>query len=414
MINLKKFILHSVIYILYIFPCIISSTNFSSKEEYIKKENVKRSIEEINNLKYYNEKIDEISINNRKKRDMIILQYKWTSPIYYQIGYALKLWLIRKAINYLKKLTCLNFVYVTSSTNHISGIKFVTSFNCRAYLGRKFEKGWQEIGIGNECHNFGGIIRMVLRTLGIIYQHCRIDRDTFIKVFPENIAAGNVEDFQILLQANINQLFLPYEYGSLMHFGTLDGSKNRDYTLMPKDHLYESTVGQQEELTFNDIKTLNFHYCANKCKINITCSNHGYQDPNDCYKCICPDSFEGFKCERYKKLLGCGTSLWTVRKQPTFFKFYGKKNCMYHLKTNGLKKIKIVILKIKIKPLYSFKCSESNSLEIKYWKDKSVMGARFCHQKFPKIIKSHDNYAIIHYNSFCDTSYAQMYFIETF
>ncbi|CEF68244.1 Astacin-like metalloendopeptidase [Strongyloides ratti] len=149
-------------------------------------------------------------------------------------------------------------------------------------LKKQFEISWQELIIENECLCLGGITHMILRTLGIIYQHWWINRDTFKKLFPENIAVEYMEDFQILPKSKIIHLSLPYEYGSVMHFGMQTGSTNRGCTLMSKDHLYENTVGQQEVLTFNDIKTLNFYYCSNICKYTLICKNNGYQDPNDC------------------------------------------------------------------------------------------------------------------------------------
>ncbi|CEF61595.2 Astacin-like metalloendopeptidase, partial [Strongyloides ratti] len=277
MIYLKKLFLYSAFYILCVIPYIISSTNFSSNNEYINKGNIKRSIEEINNFKYDNKITNNLSTNNRKKREIIKSQYKWTSPIYYQVDVSLNYRFIKKAIRILETSTCFRFVYISLSKNHFSG--------------KKFEKGLQVIGIGNECLSLGGIIHMILRTLGIIYQHCRIDRDVFIKVFPENIAAEYMKDFQILPKSKIKHTPLPYEYGSVMHFGMQTGSKNRGYTLMPKDHLYENTVGQLDYPTFNDIKALNLHYCSKICKYTLICKNHGYQDPNDCGKCICIDGF---------------------------------------------------------------------------------------------------------------------------
>ncbi|CEG06164.1 Astacin-like metalloendopeptidase [Strongyloides ratti] len=416
MIYFKKFFLCPVIYILCVSPYIISLTNFISNEKIIEKINIKRSVEEINSFNYDNEIIDDISSHDRQKRNIKIKpsKHKWTLPIHFCITYPLNHWVIKRILKIVEKSTCIRFNNVYSLRSFNQGIQFISSSDCYSPIGRIFEKSWQNIGIGKKCNTTTGILRLILRTLGVIYEHNRIDRMFYVRVHPENMHLTDVTNFKISQTTAINNFHLPYEYGSLMHFGMFDYSKNGGKTISLKDHLYENTVGQEEELTFNDIKTLNLFYCSNICKFKIICKNHGYQDPYNCYQCICPNSFEGARCENYKSLRGCGTILWTVRKQPTFFKFYGKQNCIYHLKANRLRKIKITILKIKMKPSYSFKCLESNSLEIKYWKDKSVMGARFCHQKFPKIIKSHNNYVIIHYNSFYDTNYVQMYFKETF
>ncbi|CEF68250.1 Astacin-like metalloendopeptidase [Strongyloides ratti] len=416
MIYLKNFFPYSVIYILCIITYIINSTNFTSNEKIIEKRNVKRSIKEINSFKYDNEIIDDLSSYDRQKRNIKIKPSKlqWTLPIHFRTNSPLDRYMIKRILKIVEESTCIRFNNIYNYRTSAYGIQFISSSCCFSPLGKMFEKGWQNIGVGKECKTTTGILRLVLRSLGVIYEHNRIDRKFYVKVHPENIKLADKSYFKISKDTPINNFYLPYEYGSLMHFGMYDYSKNGGKTISLKDRLYENTVGQQEELTFNDIKTLNLHYCSNICRIKIICKNHGYQDPYNCKKCICPNSFEGARCEDYKSLQGCGTIFWKVRKQPTFFKFYGKKNCIYHLKTNRFKKIKIVILKIKTQSSYSLTCSVYNSLEVKYWKDKTVMGARFCQQRFPKYIISHNNYVILHFNICYDSSIVHLYFKEAF
>ncbi|CEF68251.2 Astacin-like metalloendopeptidase [Strongyloides ratti] len=416
MTNLKKFFLYSVIYILCVSSFIISSTNFSSNEKTIEKRNVKRSIKEINSLKYDSEIMDDLSSYDRQKRNIKIKprKYKWNLAIKYFIQYPLNRWLIKRVLKTIEQSTCLRFNIVNSLNSFAYGINFYSSCDCNSPLGRMFEKGWQNIGIGDQCYNHGGVLRLVLRTLGVIYEHNRIDRNFYVKVHPENMYPKDFTNFEISRTTAINNLHLPYEYGSLMHFGMYNFSKNGGKTLSLRDHHYEYTVGQQEVLTFNDIKTLNMYYCSNICKFKIICNNHGYQDPNDCNKCICIDGFDGNRCEYHKVLRGCTVPVLTVKREPRFLKFYGKENCFYHLKASRFKKIKIVILKIRMRSIYPLTCSVYNSFEVKYWKDKTIVGARFCQQRFPKYIISHNNYVILHYNSFEQASYVHMYFKGTF
>ncbi|CEF61594.2 Astacin-like metalloendopeptidase, partial [Strongyloides ratti] len=193
-------------------------------------------------------------------------------------------------------------------------IRFLRSIKCLASLGKIVDKGRLMIYVGKECENTLGIIR----SLGIIYEHCRINRNFFIKVYEENIAQSNKEDFQI---------FLPYEYKTLMHFVMYTGSKNTMITLIPKDLHYKYTVVQQESLTFNGVKTLNMHYCSEECHNSISCYNYGYQDPNHCYECICIYGFEGMHCEKYTKLTPwCGAKELFAKEKSLYFRMYGKKN----------------------------------------------------------------------------------------
>ncbi|CEG06161.1 Astacin-like metalloendopeptidase [Strongyloides ratti] len=413
MTYLKKLFLYSVFYILYIFPHIINSTNFSSNEEYIKKRNVKRSIEEINNFRYDNEKMDEISTNNRKKRDMKIPQYKWKSPIFYYADYRLNFKAVKQAISILEEFTCLKFPSPKNLFNVLPGIRFVRSRKCFASLGKNVEKGWYIIYVGKECDNTGGILRLILRSFGIIYEHCRMDRNYFISINEENIAESSKEDFKIFKETDIKQTFLPYEYGSLMHYGMYTGSKNKMKTLTPKDIHYKHTVGQQDFLTFNNVKALNMHYCSKICKKSIRCYNFGYQNPNNCDKCICIEGFDGTYCEGYARSLPwCGPKELYAKDRPIYFRIQGKKKCFYHITSPKNRQIEIVILKMRMEPTYTITCSIHRSLEIKFWLDKSVAGARFCFQKHSNIIKSQSNHVILHYRSNDHRSYVLLYFKE--
>ncbi|CEG06135.1 Astacin-like metalloendopeptidase [Strongyloides ratti] len=413
MINLKKLFLYLVIYILYIFPYIIYSTNFSSNDEYIKKRNIKRSIEETNNFKYDIRNIDEISTNNRKKRDMTIIQYKWTSPIFYYVNYRLNFNTVKKALNLLEEYTCLKFSNPKNLFQIPTGIRFLPSNKCSASLGKIVDKGWLMIYVGKECENTLGIIRLIIRSLGIIYEHCRMDRNFFIKVYEKNIAQSSKEDFQIFKETYIKQIFLPYEYGSLMHFGMYTGSKNKMITLTPKDIHYKHTVGQQDFLTFNNVKALNMHYCSKICKKSIRCYNFGYQNPNNCDKCICIEGFDGIYCESYAKSAAwCGPKELYAKDRPIYFRIQGKKKCFYHILSTRNRQIEIVILKMRMEPTHTQTCSIHRSLEIKFWLDKSVAGARFCFQKYSKIIKSQSNHVILYYRSNDHRSYVYLYFKE--
>ncbi|CEF68239.1 Astacin-like metalloendopeptidase [Strongyloides ratti] len=413
MIYLKKFFLCLVIYILCVSSYIISSTNFSSNEKIIEKRNVKRSIKEINNFKYDKEIIDNLSTNIRKKRNIIKSQFKWTSPIIYNVHFKLNYELIKTAITAIARFTCLRFLDRRHVCRSQTGINFIDSKKCFADLGKLSRKGWQNIYIGKECNTLGGVVRLILRTLGVIYEHNRVDRNLFIKVYEQNIDETSKKYFQKHLGPEIEHLFVSYNYGSLMHFGMYEYSKNGFKTLAPRDHFYVNTVGQQDSLTFSDAKNINLHYCFPKCYEPIVCENFGYQAPKSCDKCVCIPGYEGDRCEKYTQSLEmCGSEIMIAKDKPEYYRITGKKYCIYHLKSRSKKKIQLVILKISMDPNYSSTCSINNALEVKYWIDKTVSGARFCYQKFPKVIKSHDNYIILQYKSIDPRSYVYFYYKE--
>lgn len=59
------------------------------------------------------------------------------------------------------------------------------------------------------------------------------------------------------------------------------------------------TIGQRTGMSFLDMKHLNLLYCSDSCDgtEKPECRHDGYQDPNQCNKCKCPDGWTGTLCE---------------------------------------------------------------------------------------------------------------------
>uniref|UniRef100_A0A0N5C6X7 EGF-like domain-containing protein n=1 Tax=Strongyloides papillosus TaxID=174720 RepID=A0A0N5C6X7_STREA len=197
-----------------------------------------------------------------------------------------------------------------------------------------------------------------------------------------------------------NTYFLNFDYGSIMHYGSYSYSINNRKTFITTDPNYDRTIGQSEKLSFIDIKTLNYHYCSDVCQNSIECSNQGYQNPQACEQCICPEGFAGSFCQEIaKQRRGCRKPLITVANKTTRINFKGKKKCFIHLKTVPGRQIVIKLASINMFPHGGTKCFFKDSLEINYQVDKSVTGALFCGNDGSKLIISFDEYVIIYYRS---------------
>ncbi|KAK6011201.1 hypothetical protein OSTOST_23725, partial [Ostertagia ostertagi] len=61
---------------------------------------------------------------------------------------------------------------------------------------------------------------------------------------------------------------------------------------------YQKTIGQRDQLSFNDIRLMNKIYCSNVCSRKLPCQRGGYTDPRRCDRCRCPDGFTGQFCEQ--------------------------------------------------------------------------------------------------------------------
>ena len=42
---------------------------------------------------------------------------------------------------------------------------------------------------------------------------------------------------------------------------------------------YQKTIGQRDQLSFNDIQLMNKIYCSDVCRTNLPCQRGGYTDP---------------------------------------------------------------------------------------------------------------------------------------
>lgn len=56
---------------------------------------------------------------------------------------------------------------------------------------------------------------------------------------------------------------------------------------------YQKTIGQRDQLSFNDIRLMNVIYCSDSCTQKLPCQRGGYTDPRRCGRCRCPDGFTG-------------------------------------------------------------------------------------------------------------------------
>uniref|UniRef100_A0A0K0F3S2 Zinc metalloproteinase n=1 Tax=Strongyloides venezuelensis TaxID=75913 RepID=A0A0K0F3S2_STRVS len=353
---------------------------------------------------YYNvsssKDINESVRSKRKVKGHVC--FRWNLPINVYIDSKLGFKIVYKALQEIKETTCIRFNHITRLLNGVDGIYYKYSNECGSAVGKRFNHKWQEIYISPECNTVGSIQHETLHALGIEHEHSRIDRDKYLYFFPRNMNRRFEEDFERVHCDDSETYGLPYDYGSIMHYRAVSFTRNEKLTIIPRHTLYSKTIGQEQTLSFLDIQTLNAHYCSRSCKFKISCSNFGYQNPNDCRRCICVEGFTGYNCAEYAKSnLFCGANRLLAENSIKTLKQYGKKNCVYHIFAAKGRKIQIEIVKSEIYPLkrQRFECSPTNTLEVKYWADKRVTGARFCGKDTYVNFVSYNNHVIVYYRS---------------
>ena len=61
-------------------------------------------------------------------------------------------------------------------------------FSCLSVIGK--QAGRQGVYLGPGCENKGTILHELLHLLGFFHEHNRADRDTYLRIYEQNIADG--------------------------------------------------------------------------------------------------------------------------------------------------------------------------------------------------------------------------------
>ncbi|CEF70635.1 Astacin-like metalloendopeptidase [Strongyloides ratti] len=398
-----------------VFLFIILLNNYFTIEDYITKKNFKRSVDQINNFVLNFPEISGSKINIRKKRKIITTtNSKWPLPIFYYFESPVDSDAVKNVVQLIERVTCIKFRKRRSFPFFLPGIHFKYTGKCSSAIGNIHRNVWQDIEIGPRCNNFGGMLHETLHALGLYNEQCRFDRDFFVKIYKQYMFKNETVSCIKHTAYEAFHYHLSYDYGSIMHAAVNAYAIGNLKTIIPTDPLYEATMGQTQRLSFIDIKALNLHYCTHpNCPFKRICYNYGYQDPKNCHLCKCIDGFMGTRCEQFKtRQAGCWKALIFPDRTPKLFILKGIKKCVIHFIVNKTSRIKFNIVKVHMLPNTYPTCQYENTIEVKYWMDKSVTGARFCLQTENKIIFSHNNHIMFHYRSTQKKNFAKLYYNE--
>lgn len=167
------------------------------------------------------------------------------------------MFLIGRAMDHFKRHTCVRFV---PRTNEKDYIRLHPGQGCYSFVGRV--GGPQIVSLGNGCGWEGTIIHELVHAIGFYHEQNRSDRDDYLTIFWDNIKKGEEAQF-FKLSPKQNHLLTPFDYDSIMLYGSVTFSKdrkNRLRTMEGKDSRYLKDVNSKNKLSKDDIKRINILY----------------------------------------------------------------------------------------------------------------------------------------------------------
>ncbi|KAL6729296.1 hypothetical protein Aduo_000367 [Ancylostoma duodenale] len=252
------------------------------------------------------------------------------------------------------------------------------------------------------CGYFGGAAHEVGHALGLIYTHTRYDREKYLTVNSTNVAREFRKYYDDLLRGQdenetrikmhekiqygksgtkSNYYGVPYDYGSIMHYGTAD----IDPPMVPTDEHHKRTMGSQF-ISFLDLLEVNKrHDCLGKCnpddKETVECEHQGYPNPKNCSDCVCPTGYGGRSCG--DRPGDCGEDLIAEERVKTkLLDISSPQNSSeYHVCTSWIKSAPDTKILVEIESisdeLKTCGCGYA-AVEIKTQDDQRLTGYRFC------------------------------------
>uniref|UniRef100_UPI00398F23BA astacin-like metalloendopeptidase isoform X2 n=1 Tax=Pristiophorus japonicus TaxID=55135 RepID=UPI00398F23BA len=180
---------------------------------------------------------------------------------------------IKKSLDEISSVTCVKFYHRRKSEP--AYISIISGAGCYSYVGYAKSKRKLSLQISS-CLNFGVIAHEFLHAIGFQHEHCRSDRDKYVKIMLENVEEKLQFNFNLM---QTNNLGTTYDYGSVMHYGKTAFTKNGLITMLPiPDPNVE--LGQRRGLSTKDVLKINKLYNCDVCGNMLVAKSGSFTSPN--------------------------------------------------------------------------------------------------------------------------------------
>ncbi|KAH9512805.1 hypothetical protein Btru_038227 [Bulinus truncatus] len=196
-----------------------------------------------------------------------------------------------------ERYTCVRFRPATTEDKNL--IRLQGGGGCNSQLG--MIGGTQDLNLEYPGCRFKGLyLHEIGHALGLVHEHQLPNRDDYIGIIYENVLPRMRMWFNKYTTKVVDQMNVPYEYSSVMHYGltafSVDGKK-RTIGVVKREGEDEIGETHLKELAYTDVYIVNLMYnCSSHCPQPDKCGSEGHLDQN--CECICKDGSSN--CDKTK------------------------------------------------------------------------------------------------------------------
>jgi len=139
-------------------------------------------------------------------------------------------------------------------------IWFYPGEGCESPVGAPHDDSNRHVSLASACMERGVVQHELTHILGFWHEQSRIDRDKYVEIKWANIEDGICDNFKMYADPIDDALGLPYDLRSIMHYKSTAFSKNGEDTIVPKNGMSASELGQREKPTDIDILKVRLRY----------------------------------------------------------------------------------------------------------------------------------------------------------
>uniref|UniRef100_A0A915E7K6 Zinc metalloproteinase n=1 Tax=Ditylenchus dipsaci TaxID=166011 RepID=A0A915E7K6_9BILA len=324
--------------------------------------------------------------------------YRWpAAPIPYSFREPEKKWrvLIQEGLKLWKE----RLVCVFERTDQAKIGSNSSKAGCYSSVGRT--GGNQKISIGLGCEDKGIVSHEVGHSLGFWHEQSRPDRDKYIHLDDQYIAGGTEGNFAKRSDLEIDGMGLPYDLGSVMHYGPNAFTTDWDHITIE----VPTYDWPENWSSFIDVKQINRLYCHQTCAgTPVKCENGGYANPNDCMQCnylYYQPHFLFRQMSTWSRSPSCNL----VQPSETIcggdlqasgvwqhLTHKGKRKCIWRIKADSRARIRFILDSV------NYKCDSTckSFVEIKHNSDFQQIGFRACcEEKNLEVLSEQDEIIVI-------------------